>query len=160
MDWDDLRYVAALARAASLAAVAQEFGVAQTTVARRVRALELELGLPLFEHRHGRWTPTPMGDEVRRRAGAMERDLAALVRWSEAAREEVSGVVRLTALDFVAQEFLIPALPRLLAQHADLRIELVTTDQSLDLARREADIAVKEKAPFYLLLMNESIVFL
>ena len=64
MNWDDLRFIVTLAREGRLATAARRLRVDQTTVARRLRALEESLGTPLFERSDGRWRPTPFGERV------------------------------------------------------------------------------------------------
>ncbi len=147
MNWDDIRYVVALYREGSISAVARQFRVDKTTVTRRLKAMEGQLGTTLFERQQGRWTATTSGQAVLAKALETEEQIASLVRISETAGEDVSGVVRVTALDFVAKDFLLPGLTQLLDCYPALRIELVTSDQSLSLARREADIALRFSRP-------------
>ena len=147
MNWDDIRYVVALYREGSISAVARQFRVDKTTVTRRLKAMEGQLGTTLFERHQGRWTATTSGQAVLAKALEIEEQIASLVRISETAGEDVSGVVRVTALDFVAKDFLMPGLTKLLDRYPALRIELVTSDQSLSLARREADIALRFSRP-------------
>ena len=147
MNWDDIRYVVALYREGSISAVARQFRVDKTTVTRRLKAMEGQLGTTLFERQQGRWTATASGQAVLAKALEIEEQIASLVRISETAGEDVSGVVRVTALDFVAKDFLLPGLTKLLDRYPALRIELVTSDQSLSLARREADIALRFSRP-------------
>ena len=64
MNWDDLRFLVVIGREGTLAAAARSLKVDQTTVARRLRALEESLGTPLFERSEGRWHPTPVGARV------------------------------------------------------------------------------------------------
>jgi DNA-binding transcriptional LysR family regulator len=147
MNWDDIRYVVALYREGSISAVARQFRVDKTTVTRRLKAMEGQLGTTLFERQQGRWTATTSGQAVLAKALEIEEQIASLVRISETTGEDVSGVVRVTALDFVAKDFLLPGLTNLLDRYPALRIELVTSDQSLSLARREADIALRFSRP-------------
>ncbi len=147
MNWDDIRYVVALYREGSISAVARQFRVDKTTVTRRLKAMEGQLGTTLFERQQGRWIATTSGQAVLAKALEIEEQIASLVRISETTGEDVSGVVRVTALDFVAKDFLLPGLTNLLDRYPALRIELVTSDQSLSLARREADIALRFSRP-------------
>ncbi len=59
MKWDDIRYLLAVERERSMAAAARRLQVDQTTVSRRLHALEAALGAQLFERSDGGWTPTP-----------------------------------------------------------------------------------------------------
>ena len=68
MNWDDLRFLVTLGREGTLAAAARRLAVDQTTVARRLRALEEGLGTALFERDEGLWRPTAVGARVLERA--------------------------------------------------------------------------------------------
>ncbi|THF56527.1 LysR family transcriptional regulator [Pseudothauera rhizosphaerae] len=147
MNWDDLRFLVALGREASLSAAARRLGVDQTTVARRLRALDESLGTPLFERRDGRWRPTPVGVQVLERAGRIEEDVAGITRLAEAGAATVGGVVRITAVSAIAGEWLVPRLPDLYARYPELCVDLVASNDNLNVARREADIAIRLARP-------------
>lgn len=147
MNWDDLRFVVEIGRAGTLAAAARHLRVDQTTVARRLRALEDELGAALFERGDGRWQPTAIGTDVLQRAGRIEEDVTALLRVAEAGAGAVSGLVRVTAVGTLIGDYLAPRLAGLYARHPDLSIELIASNDNLNVARREADIAIRLARP-------------
>jgi DNA-binding transcriptional LysR family regulator len=147
MNWDDLRFVVEIGRAGTLAAAARRLKVDQTTVARRLRALEDELGAALFERDDGRWQPTAVGIDVLQRAGRIEEDVTALLRVAEAGAGAVSGLVRVTAVGTLIGDYLAPRLAGLYARHPDLSIELIASNDNLNVARREADIAIRLARP-------------
>lgn len=147
MNWDDLRFVATLGREGTLAAAARRLGVDQTTVARRLRALEENLGTPLFERSDGHWRPTPIGARVLERAGRIEEDVAGVLRLTETGADLVSGAVRITAIDALISEWLLPRLPDLYLRHPELCVDLVASNDNLNVARREADIALRLARP-------------
>ena len=72
LDWNDLRYFLAVAREGSTLAAGRELRVSQTTVARRIAALEAALGFPLFEKRQAGYALTPAGEELLERAEQVE----------------------------------------------------------------------------------------
>ncbi|MDD3354014.1 LysR family transcriptional regulator [Zoogloea sp.] len=147
MNWDDLRFLVTLGREGTLVAAARCLQVDQTTVARRLRALEDNLGTPLFERGESRWQPTPTGLRVLERAGHIEESVAGLMRLAEAGASLVGGVVRLTAVGAILGEWLVPRLPGLYARHPDLSVELIASNDNLNVARREADIAIRLARP-------------
>lgn len=147
MNWDDLRFLVTLGREGTLAAAARRLGVDQTTVARRLRALEERLGTPLFERGDGLWRPTAVGGRVLERAGRIEEDVAGITRLAEAGAAAVGGVVRITAVSALIGEWLVPRLPGLYARHPQLCVDLVATNDNLNVARREADIAIRMARP-------------
>ncbi|MHB1372684.1 MAG: LysR family transcriptional regulator [Thauera sp.] len=147
MNWDDLRFLVTLGREGTLAAAARRLGVDQTTVARRLRALEESLGTPLFERNDGVWRPTAVGGRVLERAGRIEEDVAGITRLAEAGAGEVGGVVRITAVSVLIGDWLVPRLPGLYARHPELGVDLVASNDNLSVARRDADIAIRLARP-------------
>ncbi|HXW25248.1 MAG TPA: LysR family transcriptional regulator [Xanthobacteraceae bacterium] len=147
MEWSDLRHVLAVARAGTLAAAARRLGVNQTTVARRLAAAEKALGARLFERREGMLRPTRAGEAAIARAAQVEQEVLALERGVGGADAVAAGSVRVTAVPILANRLLIPALPRLVARHPRLRVELVGEPRNLSLTRREADVAVRLARP-------------
>jgi DNA-binding transcriptional LysR family regulator len=145
-DWDDVRYAVVVARCGSLAAAARQLGVDQTTVARRLRALETCVGTPLFERAKGLLTPTAAGGMLLERGLRMEREAAALSHLAADGEVEVGGTVRITAVDALSH-YLAKHLAELRGRHPALAVELIGSSRSLDLTRREADLAVRLARP-------------
>ena len=102
MEWSDLRYVLAIARAGTLAAAARRLGVNQTTAARRLAAAEAELGARLFDRADGVLRPTRAGEAAIARAARMEREVEALEQGIGDADAAAAGLVRLTAVPILA----------------------------------------------------------
>ena len=146
-DSNDVRYAVVIARCGSLAAASRALGVDQTTVARRLRALEACLGTPLFERLGGQLTPTPIGDALLARGQRMEAEVAALCHLVTDRQAQVKGVVRITAVDTLASHYLARQLADLRGRYPELAIEIIASSRSLDLGRREADIAVRLARP-------------
>jgi DNA-binding transcriptional LysR family regulator len=147
MEWSDLRYVLAVARAGTLAAAARRLRVNQTTVARRLAAAERVLRARLFERKDGLLHPTRAGEAAIARAARVEQEVIALERGIGGADAVVAGSVRVTAVPILANRLLIPAMPGLLRRFPQLRVELVAESRNLSLARREADIALRLGRP-------------
>jgi DNA-binding transcriptional LysR family regulator len=148
MDWNDLRYVLALARDGSLAAAARCLAVDATTVARRLRAAEAALGVRLFYRMpDGALRPTRSGEAAAahaERAEAAVIDLLDAVAGSDATPV---GTVRVTSVPILVARVLVPAAAALTARHPGLRLELVAEPRDLSLTRREADVAVRLARP-------------
>jgi len=147
LDWNDVRYALVIARGASLASAARTLGVDQTTVARRLRVLEAQLGTPLFERLKGRMTPTAAGAMLVERGLRIEQEIAALRHLTADQQAQVQGVIRITAVDTIVTHYLAPQLAALRARHPGLAVELIGSSDTLDLCRREADIAVRLARP-------------
>lgn len=146
--WDDLRHLLAAHRAGSFAGAARHLGVDDTTVSRRLRALERAAGRALIRRGvDGRVSLTATGEAVVAHAERMEREARAIGRALGAPGERALGTVRMTAVPIVAHRALLPALPPLLAAHPGLVVELVPERRDLSLTRREADLAVRLARP-------------
>lgn len=147
LDWGHLRFFLALARTGSLSRAARTLGVDRNTVARRVAALEEELGLPLYERGPQGWIRTAAGEELAALASRVEEDVLTLARHADARDTAVAGTVRLTTTSHVAATLLAPALPSLRERHPGLVLELAVNQRPFDLTRREADLAVRMGRP-------------
>jgi len=142
-DWDDIRVFLALWRARSLGQAATRLGVDISTASRRLVALEEQLGARLFERTRQGLAPTHIAELIQPAAELMESAHARVVRDASGVDTEAEGVVRVSAPAGLMQEFVAPALVRLRAQHPRLRVELAASNRPVDLARREADLALR-----------------
>ena len=147
MDWNDLRYVLTLSRAGTLAAAARRLNVNQTTVARRLDAVQRALGARLFERVDGAFHPTKAGEAAIAHAARVEQDVANLESGIRDVDHEVSGAVRLTAVPMLINRLIVPALPELHARHPGLRLDLIADSRNASLTRREADVALRLARP-------------
>ncbi|MGB5482903.1 LysR family transcriptional regulator [Parasphingorhabdus sp.] len=143
LDWNDLRYFLAVARTGSTLAAAKHLRVSQSTISRRVTALEDEIGVKLFIRKASGYSLTPRGKSVLPAAESVE---AAALSFSDSIAAEarrIAGTVRLTTVESAANAWIIPTLGLLRARYPDLRVEIMTSDRNLDLLRGEADVALR-----------------
>ena len=142
-DWNDLRYFLAVARGGSTLAAGRDLRVSQTTVARRVAALERATGLRLFDRRQAGYALTPAGEDLLDRASRVESAAAAFGEAAAAQSRNTSGKVKITTEEVYAITLLAPLLRELHEQHPDILIELDTSQQVRDLGAGEADISLR-----------------
>jgi DNA-binding transcriptional LysR family regulator len=141
--WDDLRCVLAIARTGSLSGAARALGVGHSTVFRRLNAIERRLGVTLFDRTREGYTATANGELAVAAAGTMEIEALAVERRMLGAAARIGGVVRLATSELFAG-FLLPAvLNDFLAQHPEIEVEIDVSSRSVDLTRREADLALR-----------------
>jgi len=146
--WDLYRSFLAVLREGSLSGAARALGLAQPTVGRHVEALEEALGLALFTRSGQGLAPTGAALELRPHAEALEASAAALLRAASGRGSAgVVGAVRVSASEVVGAEVLPPILARLRRDHPGLVVELVLSNRTEDLLRRDADIAVRMARP-------------
>lgn len=141
-DWNDLRFFLALARAGGLAPAAALLRVDATTVGRRLSALERRLGVRLFERRTG-FALTDEGRRLLPNAEAVERGVFDFERSAEGGKGEAEGELRLTTSELFGPLFVVPSLLEFRARHPAVDVRLLATIETLDLARREADVALR-----------------
>lgn len=146
LDWNDLRYFLAVAREGSTLAAGRALRVSQTTVARRISALEGAVGFPLFEKRQAGYVLTPAGEALVERAGAVERSVAGLEEAAAGHARDVSGKVRVTSEEIYALGLLSPLLRDLHDRHPDIVIELDNSQKVIDLGSGAADIALRSSS--------------
>lgn len=142
-DLNDLRLVALIAHTGSLSGAAKRLGVNHATVFRRIAQLEDRVGVRLFERSAGRYHPTPAGDELAR-AGALMDDTATQALLHVAGQDlRPSGTVRISTTDSVALALLYPALALCRAQYPRITLTVSVDNDTVNLSKRDADIAVR-----------------
>lgn len=146
-DWDGLRFLLAVAREGSFARAGRRLRVDPTTVARRVSALEAALRAPLLVRSGPTVRLTATGERVVAVAEEMSRAGERVRSVVDDATGEPAGRVRLTTLQEVADQLLLPALVDVTTRWPRLRIDLLTTPETLDLTAGKADVAVRLGAP-------------
>jgi DNA-binding transcriptional LysR family regulator len=147
VDWTDLRFFLAVANAGSVTQAARALRVDKATVSRRVSALEKDLGMRLVVRRAAGWRPTRAGQRVAAAAAAMDGQatsmLSDLVGRHGAPRTPVS----ITAPHWFCRRLLVPALPALLTAAPWLDVAVAASSRVMNLAQREADVAVRKRRP-------------
>lgn len=145
-NWDDLRVFLTLARDGTLTTAAKTLGVSHPTVARRVQALEKQIGARLFDRLPDRFVPTAAGEKLLGDTEAMEHAALAINRRTATLGDTVSGVVRLSAGEAMSA-FIARHLAGLRRGLAHIEFELVASHTLANLSRREADLLIREQVP-------------
>jgi DNA-binding transcriptional LysR family regulator len=148
LNWNDLRYLLAIRRDATLSAAARRLRVDDTTVARRLAALQTRLRVRLIQRlADGTLRLTAAGERAVLHAERVEREVGALGAALSGADDAVAGSVRVTSVPIIVSRMLIPAVPALSRRHPGLHLELVADPRDLSLTRREADMALRLARP-------------
>ena len=148
LDWNDLRYLLAVARAGSTLAAAKALGTSQSTVHRRLTALEEGIGRPLVERHATGYRLTELGEHLLPYAERVEEAMVTFERQSLASDKDLSGTVRVTCASTLADRLANSSLiDTFQERYPGLRVELVITDRLVDLSRGEADIAIRLGEP-------------
>lgn len=143
MDWDDYRYFLAVEQAGSVLGAARRLNVNHTTVLRRVAGLEKRLGVRLFERLRTGYIPTAAGEELRETALRVQQVLSNAEHRLSGQDLQLSGAVRLATTDTLATGLLLPHLGRFRQRHPRIQLQVIGSNQLVNLTRREADIAIR-----------------
>jgi DNA-binding transcriptional LysR family regulator len=147
MDWDKLKVFHAAAEAGSFTHAGEQLGLSQSAVSRQVSALEQELSVALF-HRHARGLIlTEQGELLYRTAHEVFMKLEAARAKLTDSRERPHGDLKVTTTVGIGVHWLTPRLGEFVDLFPDIRIHLIVTDEELDLAMREADVAIRLRQP-------------
>jgi DNA-binding transcriptional LysR family regulator len=143
LNWDDLRYVIAVARHGSLLRAAGELGVDHTTVGRRVASAERALSSTLFTRHQTGLVLTADGERLIGPVQQVEDAVLAAQRRASADRSDLVGAVKITAPESFGIGWLAPRLAHFSERHAGLRVDLEPSGAVRNLNRREAEIALR-----------------
>jgi DNA-binding transcriptional LysR family regulator len=143
LSWDDLRVVAAVAEAGGLPAAAARLGLDHSTVFRRLGRIETALRLALFERRREGFAATPAGEEVVALARRLDEDVTAVTRRLAGRAPTPSGEVRVTTADSLLVHLMTPLFARFREHCPEVRLDVVVANQSLNLSKRDADVAIR-----------------
>lgn len=143
-DWNDLRYFLAIARGGSTGTAARALGVNQSTVQRRLRALESALHCSLAERQAGGYRLTTHGQQLLAYAEQVETTVSTLQRQSATLDNRATGLVKLTSHVTVGQRIIKSGfLDSFHSRHPGIIVELIMEQRALDLSKGEAHIAIR-----------------
>jgi len=145
-NWDDARVFLAVARSGTLSGAAEAMSVGVATISRRLDRLEQSLKVPLFSRHQSGYRLTDDGEALLERAESLEY---AGLAFGETAKLQgnVAGLVRLATSDNLATHFILPSMKGMLEKYPDLRIEVLSGVESVNLHRRDADMAIRMVKP-------------
>jgi len=141
--WDDFRLIKAIADHDGLTGAAAALNVNHSTVFRRLGQIEEQLGQPLFERRKTGYVATVVGAEMAALAGRMEEDVTAFGRRLAGRDVAPSGEVRVTTTDTLYLAMLLPIFAAFRLANPAIRLDVVIGNQTLNLSRRDADVAIR-----------------
>ena len=147
MDWDKLKVFHAAADAGSFTHAGEQLGLSQSAVSRQVSALEQELAVRCSTATRAGLILTEQGELLYRTAHDVFLKLEAARTKLTDSRERPHGELKVTTAQGIGNHWLTPRLGEFMDLFPDIRITLITTDEELDLAMREADVAIRLRQP-------------
>lgn len=147
-DWSDLRHFLAVSRHGSTLAASKSLRVSQSTVQRRLEALESALGRRLVERHATGYRLTKLGEEMVPHAERVEASVQEFERRFASTNPDMRGTLRVACPATAAHRLMkAQVLDAFHSRHPGLRAEFVMTEEFLDLAKREVDLAIRQGMP-------------
>lgn len=146
-DWNDIPILVALAHGGSMRTAGRRLGLTTSTISRRLAAAEKALQARLFVRGPEGYKPTDTGKLFLAQAEAIEGSVHALLSDTDRESETIRGAVRITSVDVVLNDWLIPGLPDLRAAYPELEIKVIADNQVLSFTRGESDLAIRVARP-------------
>ena len=147
MDWDRVRVFHAVAHAGSFTRAAERLGLSQSAISRQISALEEDLASALF-HRHARGLVlTEQGEILLQASDEIARRMASVETSLGNSRDCAAGHLRVNTTIGLGTVWLVGQLPDFVERHPEIRISLIIGDNDVDLAMREADVAIRVARP-------------
>ncbi len=143
LSWDEFRLVKSIAEARSLVGAAERLGVNHSTVFRRLAAVETAVGARLFERSRAGYEPTAAGEEMIALASTMAESVLEFERRVAGRDIKPTGELSVTTPEGIGQHFMPAIVAQFQIQNPGVVVELILSDQPLNLSRRDADIAIR-----------------
>tara|TARA_R110000787_G_scaffold15088_55_gene46667 strand:+ start:504 stop:1412 length:909 start_codon:yes stop_codon:yes gene_type:complete len=147
LDWNDIPILLTLAREGTMRRASARLGMDTSTISRRVAAAEARLQTRLFVRASSGYVPTDAGRTFLAAAGSIEGNVNSLVSATQAESEMPAGSVRITSVDTVLNDWLIPNLPGLVRQYPGMQVTALSDNNTLSFMRSEADLALRVARP-------------
>lgn len=143
MNWDDLKFFLALSREGSVSGAGRALGVKHTTVARRIQALEQHMGTRLFDRTRSGYSMTQAAENLFDDVLKLEEKVQQVDHKSSDQDAALAGVVKLTVAHDLANRLIVPEIGKFINAYPKIELQLLMTTGLIDLAAREADIAIR-----------------
>ncbi|MDH5353761.1 MAG: LysR family transcriptional regulator [Gammaproteobacteria bacterium] len=143
MNWDDLRLFLAVARTGSISGAAKQLGVQHSTISRRMRQFEKNLGTRLIERKSGRYELTPAGENVKEVSDRIEREVLGFDGALAGEDAQLVGPLKVAALNNMASSVFMPMFASFNRKRPQIELHIIVANMDVSLPQREADIAIR-----------------
>ena len=147
MNWDDLKLLLQVSRTPKLTDAAEQLGQDATTLSRRLRRLETDLSLRLFDRTRRGHILTPEGQEIAQRAELAEQTMFDITRVAEMRDQQISGRVRLGVTEGLGTALIAPAVSDFTRAYPGISLDLIAMSGFANVSRREADMSIMLARP-------------
>ncbi|OUR76272.1 LysR family transcriptional regulator [Alphaproteobacteria bacterium 46_93_T64] len=155
--WDDLRLVLAITNSGSLSGAGRKLQMSHATVFRRLGIIEQRIGVRLFDRFKTGYSPTVAGEAMAETARRIETEVKMVERNILGLDHKPSGSIRITTTDTLLAGVLAPILGSFRTTFNDISLEVTVSNETLNLSKREADIAIRPTSRPHELLVGRKI---
>jgi len=143
MNWDDLKIILAISRCGTMSGAASQLGVQHSTVSRRIKAFEKQLGANLLRRNKGTYELTKAGIKIRDAALKVEREIISVDGALLNKDDPLAGTLRITTINSLASTILMPMFSAFSRAHPQIDLHIIVSNSTASLANREADVAIR-----------------
>ncbi|RKZ44086.1 MAG: LysR family transcriptional regulator [Gammaproteobacteria bacterium] len=143
MKWDDLKIFLAVARCGTMSGAARQLHVQHSTVSRRVKALEKQLGTNLVRRNKGIYELTIAGKKIRNAALKVEKEITSVDGSLLRDNDPLIGRLRVTTINSMASTILLPMFSAFSKAYPQIDLHLMVSANIVNLTNREADVAIR-----------------
>lgn len=143
LNWDDLKIILALARCGSMSGAARQLNVQHSTVSRRVKSLEKQLGTNLVRRKKGAYELTAAGRKIEVAALKIEKEVVAVDGTLNSEAIPLVGTLRVTTINSMASTILMPIFSAFSHAHPEIDLHIMVSNDTISLTNREADVALR-----------------
>ena len=143
MNWDDMKLFLAVARTGSISGAAKKLDVQHSTVSRRLKSLQENLGARLVERKNNTYELTAAGENIKQSALRIEREMLSVDDALLGKDAALRGDLRVTAINNMASTVLMPMFAEFSQQHPLVNLRIIVSNDDISLAQHEADIAIR-----------------
>lgn len=143
MNWDDLKIILALSRTGTMSGAAKQLNVQHSTISRRVKSLEKQLGTYLVRRNKGTYVLTQAGSKIKETALKVEKEITGIDGALLSKDDPLFGPLRVTTINSMASTILMPIFSKFSKEHPHIELHIIVSNDTISLANREADIAIR-----------------
>jgi DNA-binding transcriptional LysR family regulator len=143
MNWDDLKLFLAVARYGTMSSAAKHLNIQHSTISRRVRALEKQLGVSLLVRKKGTYKLTEAGTTIEQAATRMESEVIGVDGALLGQDSRLVGPLRITTISIMSSTVLMPMFNSFCKTYPEIELHIVASNTVASLSQREADVAIR-----------------
>jgi DNA-binding transcriptional LysR family regulator len=144
LKWDDLKLFLAVSRCGTMSGAAQQLNIQHSTISRRIKSLEKQLGTNLIRREKGRYKLTRAGEKIRDAALKVEEEIAGVDGTLLQGDDPLTGPIRITTINCLATTILMPMFAAFSKLYPQVTLHIMASSNTVNLTNREADVAIRQ----------------